>query len=259
MGSKISFHRKSFRFIYNLTAFCLGCLFSTALFLSSASTSLAADPGTVANIDAGLRSLVDHVQNVAQQTGPSTSSLGNPSSPTPRSDDIRLGGSVRFDEQGRVLVHVHLDGTQSMPAIERALTSLNAKVLDKMESYRHGVVAAYLPLVQIETLARTAGVSHLTAEHPPKAWVGKVTSQGTVVLRTDQVNKLGFKGDGITVGVLSDSFNTAYLNTQNPPATTAQQDVATGDLPKNVNVLQDFSNSGLGGTDEGPRHVPDRL
>ena len=79
------------------------------------------------------------------------------------------------------------------------------------------------------------------------------------MLRTDQVNKLGFKGDGITVGVLSDSFNTAYLNTQNPPATTAQQDVATGDLPKNVNVLQDFSNSGLGGTDEGPRHVPDRL
>ncbi|MBV8353129.1 MAG: hypothetical protein JOZ21_12730 [Verrucomicrobia bacterium] len=251
MGSKTSFHRKSFRFIYSLTAFCLGCLFSGALFLSSASISFAADPATVANIDAGLRNLVDYMHNVTQQTSPSTSSLGNFSSPMPKSDDVRLRGSVRFDEQGRVLVHVHLDGTQSIPAIERALNSLNAKVLDKMESYRHGVVAAYLPLVQIETLARTGGVSHLTAEHPPKAWVGKVTSQGTVVLRTDQVNKLGFKGDGITVGVLSDSFNTAYLNTQNPPATTAQQDAATGDLPKNVNVLQDFTNSGLGGTDEG--------
>ena len=60
-------------------------------------------------------------------------------------DEIRLQALARFDEKGRVLVHVHLDGNQSMKAIERALTSLNAKVLDKIENYRHGIVAAYLP------------------------------------------------------------------------------------------------------------------
>src|SRR5258708_2051896 len=54
----------------------------------------------------------------------------------------------------------------------------------------------------------------------------------------------------VTVGVLSDSFNTAYLNVQSPPATTAAQDVSTGDLPV-VNVLEDFDNGGFGGTDEG--------
>ena len=72
----------------------------------------------------------------------------------------------------------------------------------------------------------------------------------TNLVNKSLVNKSGIKGDGITVGVLSDSFNTAQLNVQSPPATTAEQDVKTGDLPV-VNVLEDFDNEGFGGTDEG--------
>jgi hypothetical protein len=251
MGRKASIARKPLRFIRNRTILRLGYLFSGALLLGSTSTSFGANPTTVANVDSDLQHLVDYEHKLAQQNGPAPAGSKSLPAPVMQPDGIRLQALARFDEQGRVLVHVHLDGNQSIDAMERALTSLHAQVLDKIPGYRHGIVAAYLPIEQIETLARTAGVSHLTAEHPPKAWVGKVTSQGTVVLRTDQVNKLGYKGDGITVGVLSDSFNTAYLNTQSPPATTAQQDAATGDLPKNVNVLQDFTNGGLGGTDEG--------
>lgn len=251
MGSQTFLARKPFRFNLSLTVPCLGCLFSGALFLGSISSSLGADSVTVANIDSALQRLVDYTHNLPQQKGLAATTPNSLATAVTPTDDIQLRRPARFDELGRVLVHVHLDGNHPMAAMERVLTSLHAKVLDKIESYRHGIIAAYLPIEHIETLAATSGVNHLTAEHPPKAWVGKVTSQGTVVLRTDQVNKLGFKGDGITVGVLSDSFNTAYLNTQNPPATTAQQDEATGDLPKNVNVLQDFTNGALGGTDEG--------
>jgi len=50
--------------------------------------------------------------------------------------------------------------------------------------------------------------------------------------------------------VLSDSFNTARFNTSSPPATTADQDVITHDLPV-VNVVQDFGGPGNPGTDEG--------
>ena len=49
---------------------------------------------------------------------------------------------------------------------------------------------------------------------------------------------------------MSDSFNTAYLKCADLLFTTAAQDVKTGDLPV-VNVLEDFYNNGLGGTDEG--------
>ena len=251
MGKQTTFPRQSFRLLLSPVLLSFGCLFLGALFPSSISTTFGAEPLPVANIDSGLQHLVDYVHNFPRANGQSSASSKGLAASVAQPDGIRLQTLARFDEEGRALVHVHLDGNQSMEAIERVLTSLNAKVLDKIESYRHGIVAAYLPVEQIETLARTAGISHLTAEHPPKAWVGKVTSQGTVVLRTDLVNKLGYKGDGITVGVLSDSFNTAYLNTQSPPVTTAQQDAATGDLPKSVNVLQDFTNSGFGGTDEG--------
>jgi hypothetical protein len=253
MGKQISFVRKPARYILSLTLLSLGCLFSGAPFVGSIASSFGSDSSaTVANIDSSLQHLVDNVQSLPLQSSAASASTKSPVGSMTQPDAIRLRREARFDEQGRALVHVHLDGTQSMEAIERVLTSLDAKVLNRMASYRHGIVAAYLPIGQILTLARTAGVSHLTAEHPPKAWAGKVTSQGTVVLRTDLVNKnLGYTGKGITVGVLSDSFNTAFLNTQSPPATTAQQDAASGDLPKNVNVLEDFTDLGLGGTDEG--------
>ena len=221
-------------------------------FLGLVLTDFGADSATVANIDSSLQRLVEKGHNLPPQKSSAIVVPNALAGPMAQSDETRLRTAARFDEQGRALVHVHLDGNQSMQAVERVLTSLGANVLGKLPTYRHGLIATYLPITQIETLARTAGVSHLTAEQPPKAWVGKVTSQGTVVLRTDLVNKnLGYTGKGITVGVLSDSFNTAFLNTQNPPATTAQQDAASGDLPNNVNVLEDFTNFGLGGTDEG--------
>jgi len=41
-----------------------------------------------------------------------------------------------------ILLPFHLDGNQSMDAMEQALTSLHAQVLDKIASYRHGIIAA---------------------------------------------------------------------------------------------------------------------
>jgi hypothetical protein len=211
MGRKTSFARKPFRLSRSLTALCLGCLFSGALFVGLSSISFGADPTTVANIDSALQHVIDYAHNLAQQNNPMAAGPKSLPAPVVQPDGIRLQSLARFDEQGRVLVHVHLDGNQSMDATKRALASLHAQVLDDIASYRHGIIAAYLPIEQIETLARTAGVSHLTAEHPPKAWVGKVTSQGTVVLRTDQVNKLGYKGEGITVGACFRIASTQHI------------------------------------------------
>jgi hypothetical protein len=145
-----------------------------------------------------------------------------------------------------VLVHVHLDGRAALDDVAAQVQSLQGRVLDRAENYRHGILAAYVSTDQLENIAKVVGVRALTMEHRPEVRVGKYTSQGCAVLQTDRLNNLGLKGDGITLGALSDSFNTAYQNTSSPPATTAEQDVTTGDLPV-VNVLQDFPN----GTDEG--------
>jgi hypothetical protein len=226
------------------TAVSFGCLLFGALWLISLSNTLAADPSVPVNVDSHLQRLIQRAKNATKPNlAPQTFAT-----PQAQLDTTDIPG--RFDTQGRVLVHIHLDGTQSIDALERVLNSRNIKIQAKNATYRHGIMAAYLTPAQVEASANLAGVRAITMEGKPHANVGAVTSEGAVVLKTDLVNKRGIKGDGITVGVLSDSFNTAQLNVQSPPATTAEQDVKTGDLPV-VKILEDFDNGGLGGTDEG--------
>lgn len=79
---------------------------------------------------------------------------------------------------------------------------------------------------------------------------GSAISEGVAQLRVDEAREaFELRGKGITVGVLSDSFDTATK-----PATEAQDDVLTGDLPgpaggcsdqqMPVNVLQEGPVSG---------------
>lgn len=72
---------------------------------------------------------------------------------------------------------------------------------------------------------------------------GIVTSQGVEAMRIDAARqKYGVDGTGITIGVLSDSFN--FLR-------SAAEDVSSGDLPANVNVLADYMQGSIAPQDEG--------
>ena len=206
--------------------------------LAPLNASFAATP-TVTNIDSALQKLVAGKKstavtaNVAAKTL-SSNSLRPPKSTTPG----------RYDAIGRVMVHVNLDGTATLAQVATAIVNLKGTVLATNPTYRHGILAAFLPIGQIASAATIPGVRSLTMEPAPVARVGRVTSQGTTVLGTEILRERGITGQGITVGILSDSFNTAYA--AGYAVTSAQQDVATGDLPV-VNVLEDFP----GGGDEG--------
>lgn len=70
--------------------------------------------------------------------------------------------------------------------------------------------------------------------------VGLTTSQGDVAMNADIARELfNVDGSGVLIGVLSDSFNNLGL---------AESDVASGDLPSGIQVLQDYPE---GGSDEG--------
>ncbi|UJA20407.1 S8 family serine peptidase [Thermoleophilia bacterium SCSIO 60948] len=59
----------------------------------------------------------------------------------------------------------------------------------------------------------------------------RTIGEGDAQLRADEVRDvLGVDGTGASIGILSDSFDTARY-TDEPPETTASQDVADGDLP----------------------------
>src|SRR4029077_1070549 len=124
----------------------------------------------------------------------------------------------------------------------------------ELAAYRQGVIAAYLPVERANDAARLPGVRSIILEHKPQLRVGKATTQGVATVHADKLNALGFKGHGITIGVLSDSFNTA------PNSVTtdhAAQDIKSGDLPGPGNPFGDttpvvvLDEDPVPGTDEG--------
>lgn len=214
---------------------------ATGVYLASAGISWGDPVAVPDNIDSSLQKLALH----AVQSIPEAQVTGVHSQIAKINDEDKAQIPGRWDANDRVLVHVYLDGQLALDEVAKGVQALRGQVLDTLATYRHGLIAAYVPTDQLVNIARTAGVRAVTMEPRPHVRVGKFSSQGRFVLRTDLLNKKGLNGDGITVGALSDSFNTAYQNTSSPPATTAAQDVAMGYLPV-VKVLQDFPD----GTDE---------
>ena len=91
-----------------------------------------------------------------------------------------------------MLVHVHLDGQATLDAVAKHVQSLQGQVLDRNESYRHGILAAYVPTDQLENIAKAVGV-RADDGTCPVVRVGKYTSQSCAVLQTDKLNNRGLK------------------------------------------------------------------
>ena len=128
----------------------------------------------LANIDSALQTLALHAEQ--SMRGANVAGVHGQIAKINSTDRTQIPG--RFDDKDRVLVHVHLDGRSSLDEVTKQLESLQGQVLDRNTTYRHGILAAYLPTDQIENIAKIVGVRALTMEHRPELRVGKVTSQG---------------------------------------------------------------------------------
>ncbi len=156
------------------------------------------------------------------------------------------------DTTNRVLVTLVLDGTVSPVRMRATLAALGGTISAE-DAFQPTLLSLFLPLDSVAALATSPGVVSLKLSRKPIQNVGSVTSQGVQIIHSDQVNATGITGQGITIGVLSDSFDTYGGPTQ------AADDVATGDLP-NMGVAEGrpglkFLSEGLdstsGATDEG--------
>lgn len=112
------------------------------------------------------------------------------------------------------------------------------------------LVSGRLPISAIDDMAQ---LQRLQAARPSRAITraGLVTTQGDEAMQANVArNELGVEGEGITVGVISDSYNTS------PSAsTTAEDDIRSGDLPpaRRIDILEEFGDDPGedAGTDEG--------
>jgi hypothetical protein len=193
------------------------------------------------NLGGGLRQLVEAHGNAA-------------AAPSAVSAAALLEPRLLRDTQSRVLVNVWLDGGRSLADVRESLAALGANVHAELPTYRKGVVSAYVPVERAGDAARLAGVRSVTLEHKPQLRVGAATSQGVATVHADKLNAIGLTGQGMTIGILSDSFNKA----PNSETTDhAAQDIKSGDLPGPGNPFGDtkpivvLDEDPVAGTDEG--------
>ena len=131
---------------------------------------------------------------------------------------------IRLDEAGRPLVRISLNGkVQAENVLQSLRTTPGVEVVAYDLNYRAGVIEAYVPTDALLSVARKAGVLAVVPSSTMVTNVGAAHSQGLVQHRVNRIT--GVDGAGITVGLMSDSFDTA------PGPVNATDDVATGDLP----------------------------
>ena len=158
---------------------------------------------------------------------------------------------VASDAQGRVRVNIHADGTAALADVAARARQAGANVTKVYPGYRKGIVTAYVPMKAVAALAQAPGVMSVVLSHNPQLNVGRTTSQGTVVMNTDDLNDGGVTGAGITVGVMSDSYNTNRTAKYD-----AADDVESGDLPDLTNTTN-ANSPGVKFLIEGPRGSTD--
>ncbi len=138
---------------------------------------------------------------------------------------------VMRDELGRVLVNILVDGTSSHDRVRALVDAIpGVKISAEDRTYRAGIIEGFVPEAALIPLAKLRGISSIHPVVRPVTNVGAVTQQGLVQHRVDQITQ---DGTGITIGVLSDSYNTArnIVNTSTPLTVREAQDIASGDLP----------------------------
>lgn len=197
---------------------------------------------------------------LAELAKPSTRSA----SPVRQAEKLSLaseGPGSLLREGNRVLVEVRFD--RGAAAAVDDLRATGAKIVNVSPRYQTVTVAAKLAaLPALSGVPRVAGATEVltpfTAELTCPS--GVVVSEGDAQLRADEVREPPFSvnGSGVTVGILSDSFDTATKSANGalPIATKAAEDVETGDLPGEagegntcleqagpVNALEDYEPS----------------
>jgi hypothetical protein len=136
----------------------------------------------------------------------------------------------------RVLVYVRFD--RGALAAREDLDAAGAQVLDA--SGRYQTVTAAVAPSQLHAVAQLRGVAGVTPVLAPMTAAATCPSGAIVSEGDTQLNALaareanGVDGSGVTVGILSDSFNQATEASDgsgDPIATKAADDVKSADLP----------------------------
>ncbi|MDH0863442.1 S8 family serine peptidase [Mitsuaria sp. GD03876] len=161
-------------------------------------------------------------------------------------DAIQAQVDGMSDDQGRLLVDIYLEPGASLADVQASLTAAGAAITGVNAAFGAGAISAYVPTTALSSLSGVNGLHLMKLTRRPQRNVGAVTSQGAPLMRSNVANAAGWTGAGITVGVLSDSYDQSPLSFT---TVRAANDIATGDLRPPKFVID--NTPGASNTDEG--------
>ena len=209
----------------------------SALHVAGSRSAQQRDSASGSKFDASLAEIARHVSSL-----PSGSAL---------QDLHALNPAARFNRPANSSVPLVLIDAITKDDAQKLKSALVGLGLQRASQYSNDV-SGWLPVDQLEAASALTEV-HAIRAAMMRTHTGAVTSQGDYAQNSDLVRSdNSLTGGGITVGVLSDSYDCYPVYAANGvPAgglngyanngfnTTAAQDMASGDLPASVNVLVD--------------------
>ena len=209
----------------------------------------AAPPAPATKAD---RALGNGLGRLVEQSGSATNRRTDRG---PRIDQEAL--TIR-DAEGRVLVDLTPQAGVDRADYRSRAAALGLQV--QSVDARRGTLEGYVAVDAVQALAALPETGTLAQAVKPQVHTGAVTSQGVALQRVEQAQQAGATGAGITIGALSDSYDTATTTLDGAPLKVhAANDVASGDLPgagnaahpQPVDVVEDLPADQGPGSDEG--------
>ena len=136
-------------------------------------------------------------------------------------------GASKFDQKHSALLKtkgelteivIELEG--SLPSTIAALEALEIEIT--LTSGQHKLIKAWASANQIQQVATLEAVKKVRPPIYAQPRSGSVVTEGDAILNSAQVRNMGFMGQGIKVGIISDGAN------------NFSDAVASGDLPENL-------------------------
>ena len=163
-----------------------------------------------------------------------------------------------YESQQRGLSAQGLDSVPKTVVIDAVAKGSTSQLMSRLKALGLKEAASYGRVVsgQLPTAAipRAAALGELLSMRPAVALtdVGLVTSEGDKAMRSDLVKRqYNVDGSGVKIGILSDSFDRVNVDCVPSPGqgvvqedgsrvvSTYEQDIASGDLPEGVEILDD--------------------
>ncbi|MBX9655421.1 S8 family serine peptidase [bacterium] len=144
-----------------------------------------------------------------------------------------LSYSDQYFYQGN-RISISVSGNSSVTSMMSDLTKAGATDL----SATHGKVSGWVSLDELQAVKSLTSISYVSWDLKPHLNVGPIVDPADTIMQANLARQTyNVTGAGITVGIISDSFNSDGLY---------PQDIIDGALPANVRIMSDAI-----GTDEG--------